>query len=392
MNDTKIPIADRVYWVGAKDPDRKSFDALVPLPIGTSYNAYLIEGTEKTALLDTVDPTKLDVLMTHLQGVKKIDYIVSHHAEQDHSGSILRILDAYPQAKVVTTPKGRDFLGDLIHLPAEKTVTVKDREKLALGGKTLEFFYIPWAHWPETMASFLHEDRILFPCDLFGTHWAKDGLIEKDKTLLEDAAKRYYAEIMMPYAKIINRHLPIMKSLEPKLIATSHGPLHDDPDFIIDRYEQWIQNPPRNLVVIPYVTMHGSTEKIVEHLKSGLEKKGIEVKVYNAETFDAGEYAMDLVDAATVIFAAPTVVTGVHPHVASAAFLTNILRPKMRWCGVVGSYGWGSRAADQVKSILQETGTQFLDPLLFKGLPTPANYRKLDEYINLIAKNHETVI
>lgn len=383
-----IKITEGVYWVGAKDPTRKSFDALVPLPLGTSYNAYLIQGTAKTALLDTVDPTKLDVLLGHLKNVKKIDYIISHHAEQDHSGSILKILEKYPQAKVVTSPKGKEFLANLIHLEGERVVTVADHEKLDLGGKTLEFIYIPWSHWPETIASFLHEDRVLFPCDLFGLHWAKESLTEKDPSVIEASAKRYYAEIMMPYAAVIKRHLPVMAGLNPRFIAPSHGPLIDKPEFILDLYDRWINNPPANLVIIPYVTMHGSTAIMVDYVKRGLEKEGIEVKLYNAETFDVGEYAMDLVDAATVIFATPTVVGGMHPLVAAAAYTTNILKPKAKWIGLIGSYGWGGQSITQLHDILRETAPEFIEPVLCKGLPRPEDYRRLDILIDTVAGKH----
>lgn len=391
MKEGKTELAKNVYWVGAKDPGRKSFDALVPLPLGTTYNAYLIEGSDKTALLDTVDPSKLDILLDNLEGIDKLDYIVSHHAEQDHSGSILKILERYSKAKVVTTLKGRDFLRDLIHLPEDRVLTVEDNDKLKLGGKTLRFLNIPWSHWPETMASYLIEDGILFPCDLFGSHWARAGLQETDLVLLESAAKRYYAEIMMPYATIIKRHLPKLASLKPRLIAPSHGPLFDNPAFIMDLYERWIEEPPHNLVLLPYVSMHGSTARMVSYVKEKLEKAGIKVNAYNTESYDPGEFAMDLVDAGTILFAAPTVVTGIHPLVASAAYLTNILRPKARWIGYMGSYGWGTRAALQLKNIMDETTAEFLEPALVKGLPRAEDYARLDALIAAIREKHRSL-
>lgn len=388
MTDAKTAIADGVYWVGAKDPGRKSFDALVPLPLGTTYNAYLVQGKEKTALLDTVDPAKLDILFEHLKGVGKIDYVISHHAEQDHSGSIIKILEKYPQAKVVTSPKGREFLANLIHLDGERVITVSDREKLDLGGKTLEFISIPWSHWPETMASFLHEDGILFPCDLFGMHWSKEGIYESNPAVIESSAKRYYAEIMMPYAAVIKNHLPVMAALHPRLIAPSHGPVINKPEFILELYGKWINNQAANLAVIPYVSMHGSTGIMVDYVKRGLEQKGIKVKAYNVEAYDVGEYAMDLVDAATVIFAAPTVVGGMHPLVAAAAYTTNILKPKAKWMGIIGSYGWGGQSTAQFHDILKELAPEFMEPVLCKGLPRPEDFARLDILISSVAHKH----
>jgi flavorubredoxin len=156
----KRKIAENVYWLGAIDWERRLFDSLVPLPDGTTYNAYLIEGSEKTALLDTVDPPMADELMGQLSGVKRIDYIVSHHSEQDHSGTIPRVLAQFPQAKVVATDKAKGLLMDLLHIPGESFITVKDGETLSLGDKTLQFIHTPWVHWPETMVVYLKEDRI----------------------------------------------------------------------------------------------------------------------------------------------------------------------------------------------------------------------------------------
>ena len=167
-----------VLWVGALDFDRRIFDELIPLPSGTSYNAYLIRGSEKTALIDTVDPTKEFDLISNLVklGIERIDYIVVNHAEQDHAGSLPMVLEFFPDAMVVTNEKCRDLLIALLHLPADKFMVVKDRETLSLGDRTLEFILTPWTHWPETQVTYLREDRILFPCDLFGYHTATSDL------------------------------------------------------------------------------------------------------------------------------------------------------------------------------------------------------------------------
>ena len=148
-------IKDRIYWMGSVDWDRRLFDSLVPLPDGTSYNAYLIEGSEKTVLLDSVDPQMADELLSQLEGVSKIDYVVSQHAEQDHSGTIPQVLAKYPDAKLISTPKAKGMLIDLLQIPEEFFMTVKDGEALSLGDKTLQFIHVPWVHWPETMGTYL---------------------------------------------------------------------------------------------------------------------------------------------------------------------------------------------------------------------------------------------
>ncbi len=198
-----------IFYVGANHWDRRLFDELIPLPDGTTYNSYLIKGIEKTALFDAVDPIKTDELMANLNsvGVDAIDYVVANHAEQDHSGGIPRVLQAFPRARVVTNEKCRAMLIDLLHLAEDRFVTVEDHGTLSLGDRTMEFILAPWVHWPETMLTYLKEEKILFPCDLFGAHLATSEIYAEDKTRVSESAKRYYAEIMMPFRKTIEKHL-----------------------------------------------------------------------------------------------------------------------------------------------------------------------------------------
>lgn len=207
---------DRVFCLGSVDWDRRLFDTLIPLPDGTSYNAYLIKGSEKTVLLDTVDPPLADELMAQLEDVPRIDFVVSLHAEQDHSGTIPKILEKYPAAKLITTPKAKEMLIDLLKISDEKFLPVKDGEILSLGDRTLKFIYTPWVHWPETMVAWLEQDKILFSCDFFGSHIATTDLFVTDQGRVYEAAKRYFAEIMMPFRSIIKKNL---EKLAPQILT-----------------------------------------------------------------------------------------------------------------------------------------------------------------------------
>ncbi len=237
-------IKSEIFSVGAIDWDRRLFDELIPLPDGTSYNSYLIKGSEKTALIDTVDPDKEVELMNNLKklNVKNIDYIIANHAEQDHSGTIPKILELYQNAKVVTNKKCKSMLMDLLQIPEEQFVVVADRETISLGNKTLKFILAPWVHWPETMLTYLLEDKILFSCDFFGSHFALSDIYVQDKAKVYESAKRYYAEIMMPFRNNIKKNLEKISDLEIEIIAPSHGPIYDDPEFIIDAYKDWISD------------------------------------------------------------------------------------------------------------------------------------------------------
>lgn len=381
----------RVYCVGALDRDRRIFDEIIPLPNGTSYNSYLIKGSQKTALIDSVDPTKQDELIENLEElkIKKIDYLVSNHAEQDHSGGIPRVLEAYPSVKVVTNMKCKEMLKDLLLVPDNRFIVVSDGETLSLGDKTLKFIISPWVHWPETMVTYLLEDKILFSCDFFGSHLASnDASDDEVNEKLLAAAKRYYAEIMMPFRSHIKMHLEKLKGYQLKAIAPSHGPIYFKPAFIINAYKDWVSDQVRNIVVLPYVSMHGSTLKMVEYFTAALEKKGVEVKPYNLTKTDIGELAMALVDAATIVIASPTMLVGPHPSAFYATYLVNILRPKIKYASVIGSYGWGGKMLDYINGVLTATKPEIIEPVIVKGYPKKEDFNKLDRLAEQVWQKH----
>jgi len=383
-----------IYSVGAIDWDRRLFDELIPLPEGTSYNAYLIKGDQKTVLLDSVDPSKDYELINNLEHlvIKNIDLIVSHHAEQDHSGSIPKILNMYANAKVVTNPKCKSMLMDLLSIPDEKFITVNDGETLSLGNKTLQFIYTPWVHWPETMSTYLWEDKILFSCDFFGSHLASSELFAKDNPQVYRAAKRYYAEIMMPFRAAIAKNLDKLKDLDIKAIAPSHGPVHEEPKLILDAYRDWVSDKVKNEVVLPYVSMHGSTKKMVEYLVDALMQRGVCVKPFDLTRTDIGELAMALVDAATLVIASPTVLVGPHPSALYAAYLTNALRPKTKFAAVIGSYGWGGKMVELIKGNLSNLNVELFEPVIIKGHPKSEDLKALDRLADEILNKHKGIV
>ena len=382
-----------LFWVGALDWDRRLFDELIPLPHGTSYNSYLIKGSEKTALIDTVDPTREYELISNLVkvGVETIDYIIANHAEQDHAGSLPMMLEFFPDAQIVTNEKCRDLLIALLHLPPEKFRVIKDREILSLGDRTLEFLLTPWTHWPETQVTFLREDRILFPCDLFGSHIATSDLFMQDERTTYLSAKRYYAEIMMPFRASIRGYLEKVNALSVAMIAPSHGPIYRNPQFILDAYADWTSDAVKNEVVIPYSSMHGSTQKMVDYLVDALLARGITVQPFNLSKTDVGELAMALVDPATVVIATPTVLFGPHPQVVYATYLANLLKPKVRFASVIGSYGWGGKAVETIVKMLDHLKVEVLEPVMVRGLPDEAAMRGLDRLADDILKKHQEI-
>ena len=386
-------ITDGVYWVGVIDPDRKLFEEITPLPDGTSYNSYLIRGTEKTALIDTVEPEFCEVLLDRLENLKvdRIDYVISNHAEQDHSGSLPMVLERYPEARILATPKAKKMLLGLLPLPEDDLDVVEDGETIDLGGRTLEFIHAPWVHWPETMFTYLREDRILFSCDLFGSHMATNDLFVRDESRVLDTARRYYAEVMMPYSGPVRRNMEKIKDLPIASIAPSHGPVYDRPSLILEAYRDWVDEVPKNLVVLPYVSMHGSTKKMVVYLTESLIEKGVRVQSFNLADTDVGRLSMALVDAATVVFGSPNILNGMHPKVVYAAYLANALRVKARYATIIGSFGWAAKMDEQLKELIGNLKIEMLPPVLTKGLPEKETYKALDELAGSIARHHAGV-
>ncbi len=386
-------IKENIYYVGAVDWDRRLFDELIPLPDGTSYNSYLIKGSEKTALLDSVDPSMYDILANNLKSLdlSGIDYIISHHAEQDHSGSLPELIKAYPEAKIITNEKCKSILIDLLLIPEEKFLIVGDGDIISLGDRTLQFIFTPWVHWPETMSTYLKEDKVIFSCDFFGSHYATNELFVIDEKKIYNAAKRYYAEIMMPFRSNIIKNLEKIQDLDIEIIAPSHGPIYNNIDFIVNAYKDWSSDNVKNEVIIPYVSMHGSTGKMVEYFKEALSGKGITVKVFHLTESDIGELAMALVDAATAVIATPTVLAGPHPNIVYAAYLVKALRPKLKFISIIGSYGWGGKTVEILSGILSTLKAEVLEPVIIKGYPKEPDFKALDELAEKISSRHREI-
>lgn len=380
-----------IYWTGFIDWDRRLFDSLIPTPHGTTYNSYLIKGSEKTMLIDTSDFGKENNLLDAIKmaGVKKIDYIVSNHAEQDHSGSLPKILEKYPDAKIVTNAKCKELIESFLLIPEEKFIVINDNDEISLGNKTVQFMIAPWVHWPDTMFSYLKEDKILFSCDFLGSHYATSELFVSDEREVYLSAKRYYAEIMMPFRNMIKKHLERIDRLDIDIIAPSHGPLYNKPSFIIEAYKDWSGDSVKNQVVIPYVSMHGSTKAMVDHLSQALSDKGIEVKLFNLEIADAGELLMSLVDAATIVVGASTMLVGPHPLAYYATYVVNAVRPKTKFVSIIGSFGWGGKTVEDLKNLITNIKVELIEPVYIKGYPKEVDFKSLDVLAEEIYKKHK---
>lgn len=385
-------IKNNVYYCGVEDFGRKIFDQLIPLPHGTTYNSYYVEGSEKRALIDTSYSKTVEEFLDKLNGKGQfIDYVIANHAEGDHSEALVKVLQMNPNAKVVTNKKCKELLIDQYSIPEEKFHVVADKEELSLGDKTIRFHITPWVHWPDTMFSELVEDKILFTCDFLGAHITyKQGEIYAQETndyLL--SAKRYYAEIMMPFRPHCKKYVGLVEEINPEIICPSHGGIYKNPKFILNAYKEWTCDIPKNKVVIPYVSMYKNTEKMVNRLTEKLRMLGVEANKFDLIADDIGDLAVELVDSATVVFGASMVLAMPHPYAFFGVYLTNALRPNVKFMSIIGSYGWGGNLVGKIEENTNLLQVEKLPYITFKGSPKEEDLKKVDELAQMIFDKHK---
>ena len=386
-------IKNNIFYCGLNDCDRRIFDELIPLEHGTSYNSYLVKGSEKTAIIDTMYPPKTKEYLKRLSDnqIGKVDYIIANHGEQDHSGSIPALLEKYPNAIVLTNSKVAENIKNMLFVPEEKIRVIADGEEVSLGDKTLKFIFAPGVHWPDTMFTYVKEDNVIFTCDFLGAHFTFSDVFAPESVELEKSAKRYYAEIMMPFRMMSKKYTKMIKDMNVDMILPSHGPVYKNPDFILDLYTDWTSDAPKNLVALPYVSMYESTKEMIDYLSEKLEAKGIKTFKFDMVEDDLGDLAMTLVDAGTIVMGTSMVLAGPHPVSVNVAYIASVLRPKAKFASLVGSYGWGGKLFDLIAQILAPLKLDLIEPLQIKGKLKEDDYKKLDEMAESIFEKHKSI-
>ena len=388
-------IKNNIFYCGLNHRERRLFDELIPLPVGTTYNSYLIKGSEKTVIIDTMYPPKADEYIEKLEkaGADKVDYIIANHGEQDHSGALPKMLKKYPEAIILTNAKCKEIIQEMLHIDDNKFQVVSDGEEISLGDKTLKFILAPWVHWPDTMFTYVKEDKLIFTCDFLGSHSPFENIYADETCELLKAAKRYYAEIMMPFRNFCKKYVQLLKGMaqndEIDMILTSHGPIYKNPNFILNAYEEWTADECKNEVVIPYVSMYESTKEMVDYLAEKLSDKGIVAKPFDVIKEDLGELAMELVEACTIVIGSSMVLAGPHPAAVTTAYLAGILRPKAKYVSFIGSYGWGGVLVEKLEQFLAGVKAEKLEPVIIKGKPKEEDFEKLDVLVEAIYERHK---
>ncbi len=346
-----------IYWVGAIDWDVRNFHGYLTQQ-GTTYNAYLIID-EKIALVDTVKETHFDQLVSRISRYidpSKIDYVVSNHVEMDHSGGIPRLMEKIPQATIFTSKQGEKGLRR--HYKKDWNFkVVKSGDTLNLGQRTLSFVNTPMVHWPDSMVTYIPEDKILLSNDAFGQHLATAERFDDEigwSAVKKDAAK-YYANIVLPFGKQVNKALSGLSSLDIEMIGPSHGLIwRSHVTKILAEYQKWASHEAENRAVIVYDSMWQSTEKVAYALEKGLSESGVLTTLRNLKVNHISDIVPDFLNSKLILLGSPTLNNGLLPTMGSFITYMKGLRPQNKIGFAFGSYGWGGQAVGQLEKTFDE--------------------------------------
>ncbi|UCC66210.1 MAG: FprA family A-type flavoprotein [Deltaproteobacteria bacterium] len=368
----KVELKDGIYWVGAVDWNVRDFHGYSTHK-GTTYNAYLVMGG-KIALVDTVKAPFYEEMLERIKEIvppDRISYLIVNHVEMDHSGSLPLVKKALPKVEVLCSPRAEEELK--LHYGTEIALTVvKTGDILELGGKSLTFVEVPMVHWPDSMVSYIKEDKVLLPNDAFGHHIASAERFDDElgwEVILPEAAK-YYANIVMPYGPQVLKALDALRGIDIEVIGPSHGIIwRKYIPQIVTTYERWAKGETEERALIVYDTMWGSTEKMARAIYRGITEEGVPTKLYRLSITDKSDIVKEVLEARGLLIGSPTLNNGLFPSVAEFSTYIKGLRPKGRKAVAFGSYGWGGGAIKALMADLQTAGMEVLEELQVKFVP-----------------------
>lgn len=375
MENEIIDVTDSVKWIGVKDPDLVTFDVVMETKYGTTYNSYFINAQKKTIVDATKEKFWEEYLMKidELCDPSEIEYIIANHTEPDHSGNIKNLLRIAPNARVVGSGNAIRYLRDLMGSDFPHII-VKNGDTLDLGDKTLKFISAPNLHWPDTMYTYLEEDKILFTCDSFGAHYCGDKIFEDELEHLDeyqDSFKYYFDVILKPYSKFMLKAINKIEGLDIETIATGHGPiLRKNWKKYVDlsKYyaEQGVAEPEKPMVFIPYVSAYQKTGMVAELIAKGIREAGdINVDVVDIEMSPLGELEQHITHATAYVMGSPTINQNILLPIYKCFALINPIRDKGKPAAAFGSYGWSGEAKTLIRTNLENLKLKVFDEQMF---------------------------
>lgn len=392
-----LELKNNIFWNGILDSKLRVFDIIMETQFGTTYNSYIVKGSEKTALVETAKEKFVDEYIESIKDVAEIsdiDYIIVNHTEPDHAGSAAKLLQLNPEITVVGSMGAIGFLKQITNSDF-KSIAVKEGDTLSLGDKTMRFFSVPNLHWPDTIYTYIEEDKVLFTCDSFGSHYSHDGILRSTVENTDDymsATKYYFDNIIGPFKPFMKQALKKIENLEIEMICPGHGPVLDSHiDEIKNIYAQWCEEGKpfdKPTVVIPYVTAYGYTEMLAKKIASAIEEEGIDVLLYNMQDEDAGRVLADITRAQGVLFGSPTILSEALPPILN---LTSSMCPVVhgkKCASAFGSYGWSGEAVGHIMERLVQLKMKTIDGFRIRFKPSDEElegaYKFGKDFANLV--------
>jgi flavorubredoxin len=379
-----VEISEGIYWVGAVDWDERDFHSF-EIVRGATYNSYLIVD-DKIVLVDTVKHKFYREMMERIKEVidpSQIDYIISNHVETDHSGSLADIKKVARDAVIVCTKRGQDGICKHFECDNWEFRVVKTGDELKTGKKTLMFLEMTMLHWPDSMATYVKENKLLLSNDAFGQHIASVERYDEDLGIEEALkwAKIYYANILMPFGELVKKKLREVEDLgiEIEMIAPSHGVIWKNPARIIDAYAKWANFEGEDKLVIVYDTMWKSTAKLARAIAEGAGSRGVEVRMFHVRNDAWSDIMTEILDAKGVAIGSPTMHNTIFPPVAGFLEYMRSLKPKNKIGFAFGSYGWGGGAVKAITKILESLKFEIIEPFQVKFRPTEDELKRAFE-------------
>lgn len=369
-----LKLKDSIYWIGSLDPNLRVFDIIMYTEFGTTYNSYLVKGSDKLALIETVKVKFFDDYLEKIReivNIDDIDYIVLNHTEPDHAGSVEKLLELNPNIKLVGSKTAINFMEHITNKKFE-SIIVKTNDSISLGDKTIKFYSVPFLHWPDSMYTYLEEDNVLFTCDSFGAHYCIDTILSSTIKNHEDymkAAKYYFDMIMGPFKPHMLKALDVIENLKIDMICTGHGPIIDDnPQKMIDIYRKWsTEKNPNNkkTIIIPYVSSYGYTKLLSEKIEEGIKSVGdIDVRRYDLVETDKEKVLNEIYFADGLLFGTPTILNeALYPiwEILISIFPTT---HSGKFASSFGSYGWSGEGPDHILTRLKQLRMKTMEPPL----------------------------
>ena len=382
-----VEIAKDIYSVGVRDWNVRNFHGYLTQK-GTSYNAYLIMD-EKVTLIDSVKAPFSQELLERISQViepSKIDYVISNHVEMDHSGNMPEIMKLAPQATILTNAAGEKALNDHYDTTGWKFQIIKSGDSVSIGKRTLTFVTTPMLHWPDSMVTYVAEDKLLLPNDGFGQHFCTDGIFVKDQPfdVVCEEAKKYYANILFPFGAQAEKALSGLDGLEIDMIAPSHGCIwsgEKEVGTILKLYDEWASGRNKGKAVIVYDTMWGATATLANAVMEVFQDAGIPVVKRCLTETHISEAIVDFLDARYVCIGTPTLNNEMFPRVAAFVTYMKGLKPKNKKAFAFGSYGWKPGVVNQIQKVYEELGWETIPPFEEKYTPKSDVVAKLKEHV-----------